>query len=145
MCVPAGLIATRALQDVKQVAARYRGSLQFHSGSGVQVVLQERRCCFEMVALCHYARPNAAENACTQACMRVVPAPTDEAHPGRALRQSTLCRNMSSLWNQYLVLNGRAVAAYTRNPANMAGRTIMAIFVAVFAGMVFMNPPAGGC
>ena len=98
-----------------------------------------------MVALCHDARPNAAENACMQACMRVVPAPVDEAHPDRALRQSTLCRNMSSLWNQYLVLNGRAVAAYTRNPANMAGRTILAIFVAVFAGMVFMNPPAGWC
>ena len=54
-----------------------------------------------------------------------------------------LCRNMTSYWNQYLVLQGRAVAAYTRNPANVAGRTIMAIFVAVFAGMIFMRPPAG--
>ena len=50
---------------------------------------------------------------------------------------------MTSYWNQYLVLQGRAVAAYTRNPANVAGRTIMAIFVAVFAGMIFMRPPAG--
>ena len=50
---------------------------------------------------------------------------------------------MTSYWNQYLVLQGRAVAAYTRNPANVAGRTVMAIFVAVFAGMIFMRPPAG--
>lgn len=52
-------------------------------------------------------------------------------------------RYPSSYWNQYCVLQGRALQAYTRNPANVAGRTLMAIFIGIIGGIVFLKTPAG--
>ncbi|BDA40680.1 ABC transporter G family member 22 [Coccomyxa sp. Obi] len=49
----------------------------------------------------------------------------------------------TGVWNQYCVLQQRALQAYTRNPANVAGRTLMAIFIALVGGLVFYKHPEG--
>ena len=45
--------------------------------------------------------------------------------------------------NQYRVLQRRALQAYTRNPLNVAGRTMMAIFIGILGGLVFMKDVSG--
>lgn len=49
----------------------------------------------------------------------------------------------TDVWNQYCVLQQRALQAYTRNPANVAGRTLMAMFIGVIGGLVFYKQPEG--
>ncbi len=41
------------------------------------------------------------------------------------------------------MLQRRALQAYTRNPANVAGRTLMAIFIGLAGGLVFYKHPEG--
>ena len=54
------------------------------------------------------------------------------------------CRNHPThFWNQYCVLQQRALQAYTRNPLNVAGRTMMAIFIGILGGLVFMKDVHG--
>lgn len=54
------------------------------------------------------------------------------------------CRNHPThFWNQYCVLQRRALQAYTRNPLNVAGRTMMAIFIGILGGLVFMKDVHG--
>ena len=59
--------------------------------------------------------------------------------PGTCVRR----RFPTSGWTQYAVLQGRAVKAYTRNPANVAGRTMMSIVLGVIGGLVFYNRGVG--
>ncbi|KAK9900991.1 hypothetical protein WJX75_009850 [Coccomyxa subellipsoidea] len=49
----------------------------------------------------------------------------------------------ATIWNQYRVLQGRATMAYARNPANVAGRTLMAVALGVLVGFVFFRKPDG--
>ena len=49
----------------------------------------------------------------------------------------------TGFWNQYKVLQRRAFQAYTRNPLNVAGRTLMAIFIGLIGGWVFMKDAEG--
>ena len=49
----------------------------------------------------------------------------------------------NTLWQQYYVLQGRALWAYTRNPANVAGRSLMTIAIAVIEGAAFMHASSG--
>ena len=49
----------------------------------------------------------------------------------------------TDVWNQYCVLQRRALQAYTRNPANVAGRTLMAMFIGIIGGLVFYKQPDG--
>ena len=54
------------------------------------------------------------------------------------------CRSHPThFWNQYCVLQRRALQAYTRNPLNVAGRTLMAIFIGILGGLVFMKGVSG--
>ena len=41
------------------------------------------------------------------------------------------------------MLQRRALQAYTRNPLNVAGRTLMAIFIGILGGLVFMKGVSG--
>ena len=41
------------------------------------------------------------------------------------------------------MLQRRALQAYTRNPLNVAGRTMMAIFIGILGGLVFMKEVPG--
>ena len=41
------------------------------------------------------------------------------------------------------MLQRRALQAYTRNPLNVAGRTMMAIFIGILGGLVFMMDVSG--
>ena len=41
------------------------------------------------------------------------------------------------------MLQRRALQAYTRNPLNVAGRTMMAIFIGILGGLVFMKDVSG--
>ncbi len=41
------------------------------------------------------------------------------------------------------MLQRRALQAYTRNPLNVAGRTMMAIFIGILGGLVFMKDVPG--
>ena len=50
---------------------------------------------------------------------------------------------MGPYGNQYRVLQRRALQAYTRNPLNVAGRTMMAIFIGILGGLVFMKDVQG--
>ena len=47
------------------------------------------------------------------------------------------------MWQQYYILQGRALWAYTRNPANVAGRSLMTIAIAVIEGAAFMRVSSG--
>ena len=47
-------------------------------------------------------------------------------------------------WTQYRVLQARALKAYSRNPANVAGRTSMSIFLGIVGGLVFLRRGSGG-
>ena len=49
----------------------------------------------------------------------------------------------TNAWQQYYVLQGRALWAYTRNPANVAGRSLMTIAIAVIEGAAFMHASSG--
>lgn len=48
-----------------------------------------------------------------------------------------------SLWRQYVTLQFRATCSYSRHPANAAGRTVMAVGLAVLVGAVFFRQPSG--
>ena len=48
-----------------------------------------------------------------------------------------------SWWAQFTTLQFRATCAYTRNPANAAGRTVMAVALAVLVGAIFFKRPPG--
>ena len=66
----------------------------------------------------------------------------DRHAPG--LSPAACCRNHPThFWNQYCVLQRRALQAYTRNPLNVAGRTMMAIFIGILGGLVFMKEVPG--
>lgn len=46
-------------------------------------------------------------------------------------------------WNQYGVLQRRSLQAYTRNPANVANRTVMSLFIGLIGGLVFFRRSPG--
>ena len=52
-------------------------------------------------------------------------------------------RYPTNAWTQYRVLQARAIKAYSRNPANVAGRTSMSIFLGIVGGLVFLNRSSG--
>lgn len=65
-------------------------------------------------------------------------------HKSLVPRSAACCRNHPThFWNQYCVLQRRALQAYTRNPLNVAGRTMMAIFIGILGGLVFMKDVHG--
>lgn len=65
--------------------------------------------------------------------------PPNEAAPATDMEAASSRAQPTSWANQYGVLQWRALQAYSRNPANVAGRTLMAVFIGVVGGLVFFK------
>jgi hypothetical protein len=66
-------------------------------------------------------------------------APPIVAAPATDMEAASSRAQPTGWLNQYAVLQWRALQAYSRNPANVAGRTLMAVFIGVVGGLVFFK------